>query len=111
MEEQSMGLKQDTKDVTALVKRVRRYFSGQSAHVQGAALANLLATWLARHVEPDHPEETKRLREELLEMHLVTVRALIDINYRMDVEPQIKAGAARGTGICTARRSQPAAPR
>jgi hypothetical protein len=82
--------KQDAKEVFELVAAIRPLLRGKSAQVQGAALADLLAMWLAGHVIQGDPEETKRMRETMLELHLVAVRALIDINYKTSVEPQIK---------------------
>jgi hypothetical protein len=84
------SLKQDAKEVFALTSAVRPLFEGKSAQVQGAVLADLLAMWLAGHVQRGDPRATKAMREQVLEMHLVAVRALVDINYKMTVEPQIK---------------------
>jgi hypothetical protein len=78
-------------EVLALVKEIRPLLAGRSAEVQGAALADLLAMYLAGHVQLGDPEATKRMRELALEMHIVGVKALIDINYQMTIEPQIKA--------------------
>jgi hypothetical protein len=48
--------------------------------------------WLAGHLDRDDPEgeKTARIREALLEAHLVAVRALIPINYKSQIEPQLK---------------------
>jgi len=76
----------------ALVAAVRPLFKGKSAQVQGAALADLLAMWLAGHVDGDDPEgaTTEQLREAVLELHLAAVRGLIPINYHALIEPQLK---------------------
>jgi hypothetical protein len=47
--------------------------------VQGAALADLLAMWLAGHVYPGDEALTKLAREGMLELHLKTVWKLVDI--------------------------------
>jgi hypothetical protein len=72
-------------EVEALVTAVRPLFAGKPPEVQGAALADLLALWIAGHVA--HDPADKAFREELLELHLKTVRALIPINYRTHIEP------------------------
>jgi hypothetical protein len=78
-------------EVLALVKEIRPLLAGRDANVQGAVLADLLAMYLAGHVQLGDPKATKRMREQVLKLHLTGVRALIDINYQMTVEPQIKA--------------------
>jgi hypothetical protein len=78
-------------EAMALVKKIRPLLAGKDPSVQGAVLADLLAMWLAGHVQLGDPKATKRIREEMLEMHIVGVKALIDVNYKMTVEPQIKA--------------------
>jgi hypothetical protein len=69
--------------VEALVARLRPVLAGQPPQVQGAALADLLATWLAGHIWKDgaviDPKNTARSREELLSMHIGMVRSLIAI--------------------------------
>ena len=70
------------KEVMALVERVRPLFAGRAPDVQGAALAELLAVWLAGHVVPGDPEGTERARSELLQQHLFTVRELVPINFK-----------------------------
>lgn len=83
--------KRDAAEGMALVKKIRPLLAGKDPSVQGAVLADLLAAWLAGHVQLGDPEQTKRIRELMLEAHIVGVKALIDINYKMTVEPQIKA--------------------
>jgi hypothetical protein len=77
-------------EAMALVNEIRPLFAGKSAQTQGAVLADLLAMWLAGHVIQGDPEGTKSFREQALEIHIVGVKALIDINYKISVEPQIK---------------------
>ena len=82
----------DAKSVEALVRAAMPLFAGKPEQVQSAALADLLAMWLAGHLDRDDPEgeKTARIREALLEAHLVAVRALIPINYKSQIEPQLK---------------------
>lgn len=55
-----------------IVEAIRPMLAGHPPEVQGAALADLLAIFIAGH----HPA----LREEILAMHIDTVRALIAPN-------------------------------
>jgi hypothetical protein len=82
--------KQAADEAMALVKAIRPLLAGRDQSVQGAVLADLLAMYLAGHVIRGDPEGTKSFREQALEVHLVGVKALIDLNYKISVEPQIK---------------------
>ena len=86
-------LTRDAKAVQALVRKIAPLLKGKPPEVQGAALADLLAMWLAGHLDRSDPEgeKTALLREATLELHLMAVRALIPINYEMQVKPQLKA--------------------
>jgi hypothetical protein len=73
----------DTEDATALIERISPLLAGHASYVQGLALADLLAIWLAGHVEQDADDKvrqaaTQRLRELLLRLHIDTVRELIE---------------------------------
>jgi len=85
--------KDPAKSAEALVKKIMPLLKGKPPEVQGAALADLLAMWLAGHLDRSDPEgeKTALLREATLELHLMAVRALIPINYEMQVKPQLKA--------------------
>jgi hypothetical protein len=56
----------------SVAKSIHPLLAGLHPAVQGAALADLLATWLAGF-EPD-------VREALLDNHIHTVRELVPIN-------------------------------
>ncbi len=72
----------DKHAISALVDDIKPHLAGKSAPVQGAALADLLAIWLAgHHVEGDEVA-TSGLRNTLLSMHVETVLQLIPINAR-----------------------------
>ena len=62
-----------------LIDAIRPLLAGKPAPVQGAALADLLATWLAGH-RADEKAQTDWLRAVLLEEHIATVRELIPEN-------------------------------
>ena len=87
-----LGKNTEAEAVENLVKAIVPLLRGKSVQVQGAALADLLAIWLAGHVDHDDPEgqNSDRVREEMLELHLKAVRALIPINYQQYVAPQLK---------------------
>ena len=74
----------DVGQVEALVKNICTQFAGKPAPVQGAALADLLAIWLAGHVVAaddriDRPA-TDKLRKDVLAHHLDKVRELLWVN-------------------------------
>ena len=50
--------------------------AGLGPDVQGAVLADLVATWIVGH----QGEGVARLREELLGLHIALVRGLVPIN-------------------------------
>lgn len=58
--------------VLEIAERVKPELAGKHPAIQGAVLADLLATWLA-----GHPSE---VREELLQVHLANVRTLVPVN-------------------------------
>jgi hypothetical protein len=66
--------------VFRLVERIRPLLAGNSPDVQGAALAELLAIWLAGHWIPLSSTDTNELRESLLVTHLCLVRNLMSVN-------------------------------
>jgi hypothetical protein len=63
-----------------LVERIGRILHGRDPAVQSAALADLLAMWLAGHVVPGDPAETDRLRSDLLRDHVRLVADLVRPN-------------------------------
>ena len=85
------GANQDATEVMQLVRAISPMLAGRKPEVQSAALADLLSMWLAGHVWRGDPKATKRLREHMLKQHLGAVRTLIDLNYKISVEPQLKA--------------------
>jgi hypothetical protein len=71
----------DLSEAMRIIDAIRPHLAGKPAPVQGAALADLLATWLAGHFA-DNPTATTRLRATLLREHMATVRKLIPENER-----------------------------
>jgi hypothetical protein len=83
----------DADEAVALVQAMRPLLMGRPKEVQGAALADLLAIWLAGHVVRGDPAATKRWRADILKVHLKAVRQLVPINYQALVEPQLRPDA------------------
>jgi hypothetical protein len=65
--------------VDQLITRIKPILAGHSPDIQGAVLADLLAIWLAGHIDPDSPRETRKIRDSLLHNHLDAVRTLVPI--------------------------------
>lgn len=80
----------ETTRAMQLVEQIRPILAGEDPAVQGAALADLLAMFLAGHVVVGSPEESEGIREAYLTMHIEMVRKLIPLNYKAIIEPQLK---------------------
>lgn len=66
-------------EVEAVSNSVRPLLAGRGSAVQGAVLADLLATWLSGHFA-ENQEATAKLREKFLAMHIEAVRELVAAN-------------------------------
>jgi hypothetical protein len=75
----SVGMS-DLSRVQELLTEIRRLLADNPPQVQGAVLADLLATWLAGHTVLDSATMTDQWREEVLRFHLDTVRKLVPEN-------------------------------
>jgi uncharacterized membrane protein YvbJ len=73
-----------------LTQKIRTMLAGKPPEMQAAILADLLAMWLAGHVDASGDEQTDGYRELVLQVHVEAVRALIPVNYKLFVEPQLK---------------------
>jgi hypothetical protein len=80
---------EDVEAVLALVSAVKPFFAGKPTEVQGAALADLTAMWVAGHVASD-PGKTHACWERTLALHLEGIWKLIPINYAGIVEPKLR---------------------
>ena len=78
----------DADEVVSLVKALRPTLAGRPKEIQGAALADLLAIWLASHVVRGDPAATKRWHDKILKLHLTAVRKLVPIAYQELIEPR-----------------------
>jgi hypothetical protein len=67
-------------EVERIVASIHPLLVGQAPQVQGAALADLLATWVAGHIILGDAPETDALRRRLVEMHIEMVRKLVTLN-------------------------------
>ena len=64
-------------DMAAAIGKV---LAGHPAPLQGAALADCLAMWLAGHHVAGDKHTTRKMRAELLAMHCALVRSLVPQN-------------------------------
>jgi hypothetical protein len=76
--------------VKVLGELIRPLFAHRDPAIIGAVLADLLAMLLASHVGEDAAE----LREQLLELHIGTVRELIPVNEKLILAGVTPAGQA-----------------
>jgi hypothetical protein len=72
-----------TREVVAIVERIRPLLAGHSPDVQGAALADLLGLWLAGHHVAGNRRATWAMRDELLDEHCIAVRELTSLNAKI----------------------------
>jgi hypothetical protein len=72
-----------TREVAAIVERICPLLAGHSPHVQGAALADLLALWLAGHHVEGDAAATRKMREALVQAHMVAVARLTKVNAKI----------------------------
>lgn len=76
----TMTTESDLEQVQVLLRQIGPKLAGKPPQVQGAVLADLLATWLAGHVVQGNAKRTAALRKEVLAFHLKTVRQLVPEN-------------------------------
>lgn len=69
--------------VNQLIEQIMPILAGQPPEVQGAVLADLMATYLAGY--PEH------IRANVTKLHLMTVAMLIPANYELYVRDQREA--------------------
>ena len=67
-------------NVKMLTDRISPILHGHSPVIQGAVLAELLATWLAGHVVPGDRMQTILVRGRLFHEHMKVVRDLMKLN-------------------------------
>jgi hypothetical protein len=70
----------ELKQVTALSDTIAPLLAGKPPHVQGAVLADLLATWLAGHHIAGDEDATRKVRADLLASHCSMVRELTSVH-------------------------------
>ena len=79
--------------VKMLTDRISPILHGHNPEIQGAVLAELLATWLAGHVVPGDRMQTILLRGRLFHEHMKVVRDLTKLNaMRIKLEDFQEAG-------------------
>jgi hypothetical protein len=70
-------------DIAILCRRMASLLAGHPDVVQGGALADLLAMWLAGHQVAGDEDATRSLRADLLAIHYAMVRELVPVNARI----------------------------
>jgi hypothetical protein len=79
-------MKDPAKEAAAIAETIGfEYLAGIGPDMQGAILADLVATWLAGHMVPARVDDPAagELREKILADWLEIVRRLVPINERM----------------------------
>jgi len=61
-----------------LAAQIHRLLAGQGPEVQGAAIADLAAIWLAGHLVLGKPDATATMRRELFDAHCRAVWELVE---------------------------------
>jgi hypothetical protein len=69
--------------IIAMANAIASILAGHPAELQGAALADCLAIWLAGHHIPGDEDNTHKMRAKLLAEHCLHVRELVPINAKM----------------------------
>jgi hemerythrin len=85
-----MSAHHEARRAQELVEAIKPILAGEAPHIQGAALADLLAMWLAGHVAVGDPEASQAMRETLLTAHIEAVRDLVPVEYKGLIEPELK---------------------
>jgi hemerythrin len=85
-----MSLKHDARRAQELVAAIKPILAGEKPSIQGAALADLLAMWLAGHVAVGDPKASEAIRETMLATHIEAVRGLVRVEYHLTIEPELK---------------------
>jgi len=77
-------MSKQSEEVLELTETLRPYLADREPAVVGAALANLVAILLAGHMVLDDAgeiarETTEAVREDLLDLHIQTIRELVPV--------------------------------
>jgi hypothetical protein len=86
--------KEATSQAVKLANKAKRLFAGKGSAVVGAALCELVALHLACHIVPDNEEETKQMRDTLLDAFVDTVEGLVPILEITEVLPRMRRARA-----------------
>lgn len=70
-------------EVEKLVRQIAPLLAGRPPSVQGAALADLTAIWLAGHLIESDANATRAMRKRILDGHTAKVRELVPINAKI----------------------------
>lgn len=69
-----MTTRAEFNEIQRVTDQIRPLLAGRGPDIQGAVLADLVSMWLAGH------QCSAALREEILALHVETVRALTPVN-------------------------------
>jgi hypothetical protein len=69
-----------SKQALSLADRIKPLLAGIHPSIQGAALAELTATWLQCHFILGDQTETQELRIKLLDEQIKCIRALLEVH-------------------------------
>jgi hypothetical protein len=72
-------LEQHLREANALVEQVKPLFAHQRPDVCGAALCELTAMWLAGYVAPGSQRATEKVRADMLQRQMLTVKRLTPV--------------------------------
>ena len=68
-----------------LALKIGGLLAGQPSGIVGIVLADVVATWISGHCY-SNPEAQEKLRDDLLALHITTVRRLIPLNEIIGLE-------------------------
>jgi hypothetical protein len=88
---------EDARRAMRLAGKLARQLKGKGSKVQGAALADLTAIWLASHVVPGDPAGTERLRANMLAEQIAAIAKLTKVNAKI-IGTELLATAPAGSG-------------
>ena len=71
-------------EIHVIVQQIAMILAGKQTYIQGAVLADCLATWISGHRNSEGDrQKTLELRNNILALHIQTVGELIDVNDAM----------------------------
>jgi hypothetical protein len=81
----------DSHQAAELARRCYPIFASEDPTLVGAALCELVALLLAGHFVAGDPAGTQALRDEMLALHIETVKNLVPVMEQIRTGPMLKA--------------------